>query len=315
LNPVDIVLLTHDRPDFTRRCIESLHAVTEHPFRLIVTDNHSGDETVRYLLDQHERGRIHRLVLFDRNYGVAPAGNVGWTLSTSDLYLRLDNDIEFHRPDWLTIMARTMRSNPGLGALSYDFFAREGRAGEVVEFPGGDRVIQPRNGCEVYGGCVMISREVFGRLGFWCEDYGQYGWEDSDYGIRLMLAGYTTYFPEFTEGLIHLGESDPAIHGDYMAFKAGKHRDLSRSAGEHVLAYMLKVRTLQMRRRYRTEFIDELHARLVPDADYNEIEGRASRELTFELKDLGAEVEFPRDAQTSGKLKNIYRQLQERRYS
>lgn len=293
---VGITLITHNRLEFTRRCLNALLELTQGPYHLTVVDNHSADGTVEFLTMLHDQGRFDRLVLLDRNYGVAPAGNVGWVLSDADLQVRLDNDILCVRPDWLTRMVEASLAgrDTGLGVLSHDFFAREGRVGERLLLPSGPVVIRPRNGCEVYGGCVMIRRDVFTKLGFWCEDYGQYGWEDSDYGIRAMLAGYTNVFPDTGDGLVHLGEADPGNDPDYFAFKAGKFEALNRAAGEHVMSYLLEIRPLFMRRRYRTEFTDERHAHLIPDPEYRNVEERASRDFTRRLRDAGVPVKFPR---------------------
>jgi glycosyltransferase involved in cell wall biosynthesis len=304
---IDIVLLVHDRPEFTRDCLESLSG--EHFFRMIAVDNASAAETRDILREYRDRGVINRLVLLDRNYGVAPAANLGWELTSADVVVRLDNDIRFTDPQRLAQMAEIVAANPGkpLGALSFDFFAREGRQGFPAILPSGHVVVRPRNGCEVYGGCVLIARDTFRKLGYWCEDFGQYGYEDSDYGIRLMLAGYAMGFPAKNEGLDHLGESE--TRAEYLSFKNAKFEALRQSAGEHVLAYMLNLRPLTMRRRYRTQWCGGDHARLIPDPQYRNAEERVQREFSARLRNEGIQVTFPRSSEEAETLQNVYRRL------
>jgi len=44
--------------------------------------------------------------------------------------------------------------------------------------------------CGHAGGLCLLRADVHERLGFWNEDYGLYGEEDSDFGLRARLAGY-----------------------------------------------------------------------------------------------------------------------------
>jgi hypothetical protein len=156
---------------------------------------------------------------------------------------------------------------------------------------------------------VFVPGEIFRKFGYWCEDYGQYGWEDSDYGIRLMLGGCATYFAPYTDGFLHLGAEDPAAFVDYMAFKLRKFATLERSAGEHVLAYMLGIRPLNMRRRYRTEYLDSLRARLVPDDDYVRREEAAMKRFRELLRREGIEVGFPHGEKDAMLLREQYHRL------
>jgi hypothetical protein len=129
-----------------------------------------------------------------------------------------------------------------------------------------------------------------------------------------MLAGYTNYFPDFAEGLIHLGEGDPTLHGDYMSFKAGKHQALNRSAGEHFLAYLLGIRALKMRRRYRTEFDGEFQARLTPAPDYREREEHTMRDFSARLVRMGIAAKFPRTPDEVSEMQEAFRRLKNGEY-
>lgn len=197
---VNIGMITFNRLDFTKQSLEALLRYTDYPYVLTVVDNNSADGTKEYLLELRKKGLIKNLVLLQNNVGVAKASNIAWLLEpNADYYLKLDNDIVFQKPQWLENMVRTINRVKKLGMVGYNF--------EPISYP----KIQ-KNGCKIRikkqgtlgGACVLIPRRTRERLGYWSEEYGLYGEEDSDYGWRILISGKKNAYMEDEAIGIHL---------------------------------------------------------------------------------------------------------------
>jgi hypothetical protein len=123
----DIFVITHNRLDNTRRTLGYLKRCTISPYRLIVIDNASDHETLRYLKRQHREGVIDALIR-NSNIGLKGALDQALNLSTTDPYITLDNDILVPDlvPDWLrqALLIFTQQQDVWMAALNH-FCARE----------------------------------------------------------------------------------------------------------------------------------------------------------------------------------------------
>ncbi len=244
---VNVTVVTHNRLELTRRCLESL-ARTRHPFRLTVVDNASRDGTQDHLRELQRQGVIHKLFLLGRNMGVAVAANLGWAETPAAFYCKVDNDILIQDPDWLGRLARTLARNPGLGLLGYRLCPWHSARPETL--PSGDTILRS-DGCG--GGCVCIPDRTRRILGFWCEDYGRYGWEDLDYGVRAAMAGLGFGYRPEDGAVLHLGESDRELRADYQFRKTEEHLRRAEADGAHHLnlfLYASGLRPLRMARKH-----------------------------------------------------------------
>ena len=98
--PVTVVILTWNGLAYTRRCLESLRASTDHPdYRVVVVDNASTDGTVEYLQSQ----TWITLIRNSANLGFAKGNNIAiQKLDPAQDVVLLNNDTEIHRADWLS---------------------------------------------------------------------------------------------------------------------------------------------------------------------------------------------------------------------
>ncbi|MBF0481831.1 MAG: glycosyltransferase [Desulfovibrionaceae bacterium] len=178
----NITIATYNRLECTRECIRTLLERTHLPYKLVVVDNGSADGTPDYLLDLYRQKIIHKLALLERNMGVACGYNIGWSLLPADYYLKIDNDVVFLRDDWLNKLTFYADRFPDAAMLGFHCNTTGIRREEVA-----DDVLHYMSHI---GELTFIRGDIFQRLGYWCEDYGFYGEEDSDYGARARLAGY-----------------------------------------------------------------------------------------------------------------------------
>lgn len=198
--PVSLIVLTWNGLEVTRRCVQSVLEVTDHPsFELVVVDNGSTDGTLEYL-----RGVAGiRLVENGRNLGFVAGNNAGIRATTTDVVL-MNNDTEVTRPDWLARMQEAAYSADDVGVVGCRLVNADGRlvhAGTYMpvpsfwgqEYPGDELDIgqyaRDRDVDGVIFACAYIKREVIDRVGPLDEDYFSY-YEDTDYCLKASAAGY-----------------------------------------------------------------------------------------------------------------------------
>ncbi|MFM6907605.1 MAG: hypothetical protein ACKPKW_00440, partial [Dolichospermum sp.] len=62
-----------------------------------------------------------------------------------------------------------------------------------------DQKIRVKEEGNIGGACFLIPKRTQKILGYWCEDYGLYGFEDVDYSFRVKLAGLLNAYMEDEE--------------------------------------------------------------------------------------------------------------------
>lgn len=114
-------------------------------------------------------------------------------------YLKYDNDIVIQKNNWLSALVTVIDAIPELGAIGYNF--------EPVSYPLKllrEYKIRVKEEGNIGGACFLIPKRTEDILGYWCEDYGFYGFEDVDYSFRIKLTGLLNAYIEDEEIGIHL---------------------------------------------------------------------------------------------------------------
>lgn len=211
---VNITIVTYNRLNCTKICLESILEHTSHPFFLTIIDNNSTDGTRGYLAkikdDDKYSKYINKIVLLDKNMGISPAYNLGWILSDASYYMKIDNDVQFVRSDWLQSLVRIAKEHPDAAMIGFgknsSGLKREGK--DILYYQGH------------VGGCTLIRRDVHDVLGFWNEDYGCYGEEDADYGLRARLAGYCNLTLFDNEPFLQYVDKEDSNYQEYKQWKS-----------------------------------------------------------------------------------------------
>lgn len=113
---IDIVMVTFNRVDYSLDTIRYLEERTQIPYRLIIVDNGSTDETpitLPVLADEY--------IQLDSNYGLQYAKNIGLAKVRSEPYfVSTDNDILCPEldPDWLAQEIALMDAHPDYAAIA-----------------------------------------------------------------------------------------------------------------------------------------------------------------------------------------------------
>ncbi len=208
-NPLtSIVIVTFNRLEMTRRCVESVAAHTPEPHELIFVDNGSTDGTVDYL---RHRFSPDLVIANNTNEGFVRAANRGMKAARGEHILLLNNDT-LVTPGWLTALQQPFANSASTGIVGGKIVGPDGRvqlAGAYMAFDGSARMIgegldpddpclsEGREVCYVGGHCFLIRREVIDAIGFLDEDYGFGYHEDTDYCYRARSAGFrVVYTPD-----------------------------------------------------------------------------------------------------------------------
>lgn len=199
---INICITACNRLEMTKRTIRSVRARTRTPHLLTVVDNGSTDGTREFLQELKASGEIDTLVLFRRNMGVACAANMAFDTADTPLYMKLDNDMEIVRDDWLDPVVALWRENSEVSIIGPKF-AESRHPFEKTRLASGAEAWLAGN--SLSGAALVVSRDLHRRLGYFCEDYGLYGEEDADYSHRARVAGELLLAFDAAEVVTHLG--------------------------------------------------------------------------------------------------------------
>lgn len=287
LAPVcNVTIPVFNRPDTTVATILALRSTSQEvPFDITVVDNGSDAHLVNKLRDLHAKQIIDHLFLLPRNMGVACAANIGWELVPAPLYMKLDNDTAMMRRSWLASLQALWShahwpSNLG-GAFNMDMLCRAPGAKHTPEGPLGLCLTN------LPGQAILIPTEVEQKLGKWNEEYGLYGGEDGDYGLRMNYGRMPQYYyhgPDYFENLPT--NDDQTTYTDRGIDKRRLHRELAitdtMQPGKMLVnkfLYSQGIRPLKVMRRYSVEDVDSA-------GNVHVVERREYREQRRELAGL-----------------------------
>jgi len=201
---VSIIILTCNELEYTKQCVESILAHTQHPYELIFVDNGSGDDSPAYLAGLPNA----RVIRNETNLGFPKGCNQGLAVARGDYVLLLNNDT-IVTPGWLSRLVVVAESDPRIGLVGpvsncvsgpQQVEASYQTAAEMQEAAA--KLAQEHRGTLVeverlVGFCLLIKREVLDKVGALDERYGLGLFEDDDLCLRARQVGYRlVYAPE-----------------------------------------------------------------------------------------------------------------------
>jgi GT2 family glycosyltransferase len=195
-----ILILNYNGKEHVERCLLALRAFTDVAYELIVIDNGSTDGSQEFLRAADAPNIT--LVENPENIGCPPARAQGMALADGDYIVFLDNDTVV-TAGWLSRLIQHCENNPAIGMLGPSTNYISGpqmipgvmyettpelvhiAATMATHFEG---MLQPTT--RLVGFCMFIRRAVVEKIGSCDPRFGKYGFEDDDYSIRAILAGF-----------------------------------------------------------------------------------------------------------------------------
>jgi GT2 family glycosyltransferase len=197
-----VAILSYDGRHLLEVILPSLARQRYRDFEVVVVDNGSRDDTVRWLAQSWPQVQV---ISLPENVGVTAALNVCAHAGQGELLALFNNDVELD-PDCLGELAGALETHPQAGWAAgklRDFQRREllDGAGDVFTWAatGGrrgngelDRGQYDTPG-EVFGACggaALYRRSVLRLVGDFDEDFFAF-YEDVDWNLRAQLAGFS----------------------------------------------------------------------------------------------------------------------------
>lgn len=218
-NFADLMMVTYNRINLTQKTLESLLETTKTPFRLIVIDNNSTDGTQEYInkFSNYKNEYFQDLVTFynKKNMGIAIGRNQGLKRSSSNWLCTIDNDVILPN-NWLNDCINILDENKQFAAIGVNFERQQYPLIKLNNYE-----IQYKEKGNLGTACMVFNKRIHQMFGFFNYlDYGIYGLEDSDMGMRMSVMGLKRGY--LKEPGIHLGEDNNDI-GEYRKMKTKEH--------------------------------------------------------------------------------------------
>lgn len=179
-----IIIISRDRLDYTRLCLQSIWQKTDYqPYEIIVVDNNSKPETVYFLQKLAEKRLIARAIFLPENRGPGYSMNQGIQAAQGNYLIRSDNDMIYNQ-HWLTGLVESLERIPKAllqVAVFAELVADGRRGGFSPENTINGIIVHPTN----IGGCNMaltrasyqelgpFSHEMFAEDGIYCTKASQ----------------------------------------------------------------------------------------------------------------------------------------------
>lgn len=213
---VSIIIPTRDKLSLLRACVQSVQQKTDYPdWELLIVDNGSVEpETHAYFDTLNADSRI-RVLRYDAPFNYSAINNYAVSQARGEILALLNNDIEVISEDWLTEMVGHA-SRPMIGAVGAKLLYPDGTvqhagvvlgiggvAGHVHRFLAGDspgychRSVVAQNLSAVTGACLVVRKRLYQEVGGLNQKNLHVAFNDIDFCLKLIVAGYKNVFTPF----------------------------------------------------------------------------------------------------------------------
>lgn len=208
--------------------VEDLFLQTTYPnFEVIISDDGTNQKENDEVLFELQKRYPIKLHSEKENHGLSYNINRGAELAKGKYIIIYSNDVRIKTPDWIEKMVNYMETHPEVGALTpksiksggenYFVGTRKTSVGVKHIDYGKRRDRKTQETDSVNGVCLIISKELFDRVGGFDERYVGLGLEDVDFSYRIRELGYKLIYLSDVV-LIHLEEVTTRATGkeDYL---------------------------------------------------------------------------------------------------
>ena len=213
---VSIIVPTRDKLDVLKACVDSVRSKTTYRnWELLIVDNCSQEgETLAWLHAQEADSRV-RVLSDPRPFNYSALNNEAVRQSAGDVIVLLNNDVEVIEPHWLSeLVSHAVR--PEIGAVGAKLLYPNhmvqhagvvlgigGVAGHVHRYLGGDdpgymcRAMVTQNFSVVTAACLAVRKKTYLEIGGLDEQDLRIAFNDVDFCLKLIRAGYRNLFTPY----------------------------------------------------------------------------------------------------------------------
>lgn len=193
---ISVIILNWNRPEDTIKATESVLAQDYRDLHILIWDNNSAPDFQKLLTDRFGKHPKVRLVFAETNYGVAGGRNRAFRMADGDIAFFLDSDAVIETPNALSLVARRMAEDPGIGAISFEIKRSDGFLMWPFARPAAEWRHEEFETMRVDGCAFAVRRDAFERAGGFAEHFSPYGAEDAHFAYKLIDCGCRIlYFP------------------------------------------------------------------------------------------------------------------------
>lgn len=201
---VSIIIPSYMNEGYLKLCVEHIKKFTKGiDYELIIVDNNSDFETKQYLKSIEDESFI-KVIYNSENEGYVKACNLGIKISKGDVVVLLNNDV-FVTPNWLLNLLKCLFHRDDVGAVSpvtnnspyyqtidVQFSDLEEMVKFAEKFNFSDETKWEER-LKLIGYCLVIKKSVVEKVGLLDERFSPGNYEDDDYSIRMIKAGYKLF--------------------------------------------------------------------------------------------------------------------------
>jgi GT2 family glycosyltransferase len=205
---VSVIIVNFNGLSVLKPCLESLLKSDYPNYEIIVVDNGSADQSVKYL--EKVSFKNVKVITSETNVGFAGGNNLGLSEVEGKYLLLLNNDTLVPK-NLLSVLVDKMESDKTVGALQPKIKFMDqpeilDNAGAYLNVLGltthwgfgeKDRAEfdQEKEIFSAKGACLMTRMDIVNKVGLFDDNFGSY-FEESDFCWRVWLSGYRViYFP------------------------------------------------------------------------------------------------------------------------
>lgn len=238
---LSVIIVNWKSADYVRKCLRSVFRhTTGIDFEVIVIDNASFDGCGEMLAREFPSAIF---VQSGGNFGFARANNLAAARARGEVLLFLNPDTEVRGPalnvlldvcrtrsDAGTVGPRLLNTDGSLqrscvqafptvanqvwdADLLRDWFPRARLWGTAALYHASP---EPQAVEGISGACLMTPRHVFERVGGFTDDYFMY-YEDMDFCVKSVRAGFRNYYVPRAEVVHHAGKSSGGGYSEFAA--------------------------------------------------------------------------------------------------
>ncbi|MBS7622427.1 glycosyltransferase family 2 protein [Candidatus Bathyarchaeota archaeon] len=199
---VSIVVANYNNRNLLARCLDSITELVYQNFEVIVVDDASTDDSIRYVREHYKNFSRLKIAENSQNLGYAESNNIGARIAGGDYVFLLNNDTEV-TPTSVSRLVEVMESDPSIGVCQSKLLNMEDRnrvdsIGGFLDYLGNSVNRQPWGAKDreamapiffAKGAALMIRRDLTKEIGLFDEKFRAY-YEDVDLCWRVWLRGY-----------------------------------------------------------------------------------------------------------------------------
>lgn len=215
---VSIVIPTRNGLELMRQCVDSIFALTSYPeYEIIIVDNGSDDPAALAYFAELAAGPRVQVLRDESPFNYSALNNLAVRHAKGEVIVLMNNDIKVLTPDWLEEMVSFVMQ-PEVGAVGAKLLYPDDtvqHAGVILgirtvaghghkQLKRHDRGYQGRaavvqNFSAVTAACLAVRKDVWDQVGGLNEVDLKVAFNDVDFCIRLVQAGYRNVWTPYAE--------------------------------------------------------------------------------------------------------------------